>query len=94
MFIEDDELLETYNDILNKIGNSNKKELGCEPIYNKKFLKIKIRTYGHEATDFEIPKVGSNHTCLAVILIDFVLKKRWKLLSASVENTLKKKKGY
>ena len=44
----------------------------------KKFLKTKIRSYGQEATDFhdkEVPKVGSNYTCLTVILIDFVLKK-------------------
>ena len=39
---------------------------------------------GDEATHFqdkENHKVGSNYTCLAVILIDFVLK---KLLCASV----------
>ena len=29
-------------------------------------------------------KVGSNFICLAVILIDFVVKKRGKLLSVSV----------
>ena len=35
------------------------------PIYNKRFLKTKIRSYGHEATDFhnnEISKVGSSYT--------------------------------
>ena len=35
------------------------------PICNKKFLKTKIRSYGHEATYFhnnEIPKVGSSDT--------------------------------
>ena len=35
------------------------------PICNKKFLKTKIRSYGHEATYFhnnEIPKVGSSYT--------------------------------
>ena len=52
-----------------------KKEFNSEPIYNKKFLKTKIKYYGDEATDFhdkEIPKVGCNYTCLAVILIDFI----------------------
>ena len=60
------------------IRNYIKKELDCKPIYNKKFLKTKIRSYGYEATDFqdnEIPKKDSNYTCLAAILIDFFLKR-------------------
>ena len=35
-----------------------------------------IKSYGDEAADFhdkEIPKLGFNYTCLAVILIDFIL---------------------
>ena len=41
-------------------------------------MKTKIKSYGDEATAFhdkEIPKAGSNHTCLAVITIDSTLKK-------------------
>ena len=41
-----------------------KKELDWKPIYNKKFLKTKIMSYGHETTDFhddEIPKVDENY---------------------------------
>ena len=75
---EDDDLLEKYNNVWNKISNSINKELDSEPIYNKKFLKTKIRSYGDEARNFhvkETPQVGSNNTCLTVILIDFVLKK-------------------
>ena len=34
--IEDDELLKKYNDILNKVSNSMKKEFDIEPIYNEK----------------------------------------------------------
>ena len=37
--IEDDGLLENYNDIWNKVSTSIKKEPGCDPIYNNKFLK-------------------------------------------------------
>ena len=33
-FIEYNELLEKYNGIWNKIGNSIKKDFDCEPIYN------------------------------------------------------------
>ena len=47
-------------------------------MYNKKFLKIKIKFYGDEATDFhdkEMPKVGYNYTCIAVMLISFIIRK-------------------
>ena len=57
------------------------KKLDCEPIYNKKFLKTKISCYGDEATDFqdkEVPKVDSNYTCLALILLDSIFKKHEK----------------
>ena len=55
-----------------------KKEFDSKPIYNKNILKAKIKCHGYEATDFydkEMPKVGSNFTCLTVILIGFVHKK-------------------
>ena len=76
-FIKDNELLEAYNDIWSKVSNSIKTELDCGPIYNKKFLKTETRSFESEVTDFhgnEIPKVDSNYTCLAVILINFVFK--------------------
>ena len=76
--IGDNELLKKYNDIWNHVNYSIKKEFDSEPIYNKKFLKAKIKCYGDEATDFlneEMAKVDSNYTCLAVIKIDFILKK-------------------
>ena len=64
-----------------------KKEFESEGIYYKEFLKTKIKYYGDEATDFydkEITKVDSKYTCLAVTLIDFVLKKRQEVVSTSV----------
>ena len=41
-------------------------------------MKIKIKSYGDEATDIydkEMPKAGSNHTCSAVITINSAFKK-------------------
>ena len=43
--IKDDELLEQYNEIWEKINNSPKKELGSNKIYNEKYLKAKIKSY-------------------------------------------------
>ena len=76
--IENGQLIEKYNDIWNKTSNSIKTEFHSKSVYNKKPLKTKINTYGNKAKDFhdkEILKVGSNYTCLAVILIDFILRK-------------------
>ena len=76
--IEDDDLLEKYNSIRDKVSADIKKEFDSEPVYNKNFLKSKIKSYGDEVTDFydkEIPKMNSNYTCLAVISLDSALKK-------------------
>ena len=46
-----------------------KKEFDRNPVYNKEFLKSKIKSYGDEVTDFcdkEIPEVDSNHTCFII----------------------------
>ena len=45
------------------------KRVDSKSVYNKKFLKTKIKSYDDEVTDFydkEILKAGS-HTCFAVI---------------------------
>ena len=41
-------------------------------------MKTEVKSHGYKATDFhdkKIPKVDSSHTCLAVINLDFALKK-------------------
>ena len=76
--IEDDELLEKYNAILDKVSVDTKKEFDSEIVYNKEFLKTKIKYHGDEVTFFydkEIIKVDFNHTCLALISLDSALKK-------------------
>ena len=61
--IEDDGLLQKY--IWYEVSNSIKIELDCKPIYDKKILKTKLRSYIDEATHFhtrKIPEAGSNYT--------------------------------
>ena len=43
-FIVNDHLLEIYNTISNKVSADIKNEFDSEPVYNKKILKIKIRS--------------------------------------------------
>ena len=40
--IEDDDLLEKYNTIWDKVSTDIKKEFDSEPVYNKKLLKTKF----------------------------------------------------
>ena len=54
--IEDKELLKKYNDIWNDVSNSIKEEFDSEPIYNKRYLKTKIKSCGDEAIDFHDKK--------------------------------------
>ena len=76
--IEYDDLLEKYNTICVKVSAEIKKEFDSEPVYNKEFLKTKIKPHGDQVTGFYdkgIQKMDFNHTCLAVISLDPALKK-------------------
>ena len=71
-------LLEKYNTIWDNVSVDIKKEFDNELVYNKNYLKTKIKSHGDEVTDFynkKIPKLDSNHTFLAVISLDSALKK-------------------
>ena len=80
-YIADDDLLEKYSIIWDKVSADIKKEFDSKPGYNKKILKPKIKSCGDEATDFpdkEIPKLDSNHTCLTVISLNSAFNKSGK----------------
>ena len=57
-----------------KVKISLEKEFDSEPVYNGKYLKVKIYTYNGKVNknfhNNKIPKEGSQFTCLSVILID------------------------
>ena len=50
--IEDDDLLEIYHIIWDKVSANIKKEFDSKPVYNKNFLKTKIKSYDDKVTDF------------------------------------------
>ena len=67
---------EKYNEIVETVYNSIKKEFENEPAYNKKYLKTEIEPYhGKINTNLhsdKIQKQGSEYICLSVIFIDSV----------------------
>ena len=44
LLIKDDELLKKCNEIWEKVKNSIEKEFDSEPVYNEKYLKVKIKS--------------------------------------------------
>ena len=78
LLIKDDELLEKYNEICKKVKDSLKREFDSKPVYNKKFLKAKIRYSKRKInTKFQnnkIPKENYQYICLSVILIYSVFR--------------------
>ena len=54
--IKDDNLLEKYNTIWGNVSGDVKKEFNSEPVYNKNYLKTKIKSHGDKVTDFTIKK--------------------------------------
>ena len=76
--IGDDYLLGKYNNIWDNVSADINKERDGEPVYNIKFLKTRIKSYGNEITDFhdkEVHQVYSSLTCLPVISLDSALNK-------------------
>ena len=56
--------------------SKKKKEFDSDPVYNKNYLKTKMKLHDDAVIDFydkKIPKSDSDHICLAVISLDSAL---------------------
>ena len=76
--MENDGLLEKYNEICEKVKNSINEDFDSEPVYNEKYVNAKIKSYnGKINTSFQnnkIPEEGSQCICLLVVLIDSIFR--------------------
>ena len=82
--MQDNELLEKYNEICDNVSNIIKKGFDSEPVFNDKcfidITKIKTKTKYYEGeinTNFhndKMPKEGSQCICLSVLLIDYIFQ--------------------
>ena len=76
--IKNDEVWEKYEDIWDVIKNKLGIKFHSEPIYEKKYLKAKIREFdGDIKTNFlsnGLPKENTYYTCIAWITIDSVIR--------------------
>ena len=76
--IKDDEVLEKFKQIWDLIKNELKIEFHSEFVYDKKYLKTKVREYdGEIKTNYlgnGILKENMHYTCIACITIDSVVR--------------------
>ena len=76
--ITDDKWLRKYNEIWEKVTNIIYKELDSDPVYNKKYIKTKIKPCNGKINahfqDNKIPIEGSHFIFLSIIWIDSFLR--------------------
>ena len=71
--VNDEEILEKYNEIWDKIKNLFKEKFDSEPVYNDKYIKAKINLYDKNFYGNKTPIEGEHYTCFFVILLDSIV---------------------
>ena len=76
--IKDNDVLDKYNEIWDKIKNKLNIKFHNMPVYDQKYVKAKGREFnGASKTNFlggKIPKESRHCTCIACITIDSVMR--------------------
>ena len=71
LLVNDKKILEEYFEIWNKIKSLIKKEFNSEPVYNDKYIQIKIKIYNDKVyANFQHNKMRKDNeycACLSVI---------------------------
>ena len=82
--IKNSEVWGKYEDIWNVIKNKLNIKFQSQPIYENKYLKVKVREFdGSIKTNFlgnNVPKENTYYTCIACITLDSVLKMNKKII--------------
>ena len=75
--IKDDDVLDKYNKICDKIKNKLNIKFHSIPVYDETYIKAKVREFnGVIKTNFsadKVPKGNMHYTCTACITIDSVM---------------------
>ena len=83
--IEDDDALDEYNEIWDKIKEKLNVKFHSMLVYDdKKYIKAKVKEFdGVVKTNFlgdEIPKENMHYTCIACITIDSVMRMEKRII--------------
>ena len=86
------EFLERYTTIWEKISDLINKKFDSDPVYNKKCINKKIRSYNNDIkTNFhdidnknnKLPEKNKSYKCISLILLDSIIKINKKILSSN-----------
>ena len=81
---EDESVHLKYTEIWNKIKNSLNAKFHSQPIYDDKYIKVKVKTFSSIINTLfsgnEIPKKRSRYICIAEICIISVLRVEKKII--------------
>ena len=76
--IKDDKLLKKYNGVWDKVSYTTGKDSGSNLVYNKKYLRAKIKSYNRKINanfhNNKLTQEGSHFICLLVISIDSIFR--------------------
>ena len=76
--IKDDDVLDKYNEIWDKIKETLSIKFHSMPVYDEKYIKAKVRKFnGVIKTNFlddKKPKESMHYTCIACITIDSIMR--------------------
>ena len=82
-FTDNNEFLERYTAICEKINDLVNKKFDSDPIYNNKYINIKIRSYNNDLkTNFrnidnknnKLPEKNKPYKCVSLISLDSIIK--------------------
>ena len=94
---KDDDVLDKYSEIREKIRETLNIKFHSMPVYDEKYIKAKIREFnGVINTNFlgdEIPKEGMHYTCITCITIDSVMRMEKKKMTKFIEAELESDSG-
>ena len=86
--IKNDDVLDKYGEIWDKVKNTLKIKFHSMAVYDEKYMKVKVREFnGVIKTTFlsdKIPKESMHYFCIACITIDSVMRMEKKELSKSL----------
>ena len=95
--IKDDDVLDKYNEIWDKIKETLSIKFHSMPVYDEKYIKAKVREFnGVIKTNFlgdEVPKENKHYTCIACMTIDSVMRMEKKELSPGLFRTMQIQKN-
>ena len=90
--VKDDNVLDKYNKIWDKIKEKVNIKFHSMPLYDKTYIKAKVREFdGKIKTNFlgdEAPKENMHYTCIAYITIDSVMKMDKKIIRMFVQKSV------